>query len=148
MARAKADSTLTSELFTPRIYKPNQGRVVRQVTAVAVAIVFVATAWRLRAAVLIDQAPGLATGIPAAIAVLGVWFAFRLVNWPVFANFLVSVEAELDKVTWADWTYLKRATAVVITTMFVLGIYLFLCDVVWQQLFGYIGFLDLDALGD
>jgi len=101
MARAKADSTLTAELFTPRIYKPNQGRVVR-----------------------------------------------RLVNWPVFANFLVSVEAELDKVTWADWTYLKRATAVVIVTMFVLGIYLFLCDVVWQQLFGFVGFLDLEALGD
>ena len=32
---------------------------------------------------------------------------------PTFANFLISVEAEMDKVSWATWGYLKRATAVV-----------------------------------
>jgi preprotein translocase subunit SecE len=73
--------------------------------------------------------------------------AFRLVNWPNFANFLISVEAEMDKVSWASWDYLKRATGVVLVSMVVLGAYLFFCDIFWQQLFGFIGFLDLKAMG-
>jgi preprotein translocase subunit SecE len=134
-------------MLSARLFKPNQGRVVRQVTAVAVAVVFVAAAWRLRVTIFSDAANWLSLGVPAVAAVLGCWFAFRLVTWPRFANFLISVEAEMDKVSWADWGYLKRATAVVLVTMVVLGAYLFTWDILWQQLFGLIGFLDLNAIG-
>lgn len=146
MAKAKAETTFWGNFLIPGLFKPNQGRVVRQVTAATVGIVFVAAAWRTRAAVLIDKPAAIAVGVPLVVAVLGLWFAYRLVNWPPFANFLISVEAELDKVSWADWTYLKRATVVVLVVMFAMGAYLYLADFLWQRIFGAIGFLDLDTI--
>jgi len=151
MAKANTETTFVAELLNARMFKPNQGRVVRQVTALSVAVVFVATAWRLKNTVLTDLPENLAwlgLAIPAVVGVGGLWLAYRLVNWPKFANFLVSVEAELDKVTWADWDYLKRATAVVLVVMVLLGAFLFFSDVLWQEFFGRIGFLDLKESAD
>lgn len=146
MAKGNSE-TLWGELLSARLFKPNQGRLVRQVTAITVAVIFLAAAWRLRATILSDAPAWVNMGLPGAVALFGCWFAFRLVSWPRFANFLISVEAEMDKVSWADWEYLKRATAVVLVTMVVLGAYLFAWDIIWQQIFGFIGFLDLKALG-
>ncbi|WP_437188001.1 preprotein translocase subunit SecE [Planctomicrobium sp. SH668] len=161
MAKAKAEASLVGELFQGRLFKPTQGRIVRQITALAVAGFFVAIAWRMHVTILSDiqdvfrlGVPGTAlgfdipgwivrNGLPGVIAAAGCWFAFRLVNWPEFANFLISVEAEMDKVTWATWEYLYRATIVVLVVMLFLGGYLFLCDILWQQLFAFVGFLDL-----
>ena len=58
----------------------------------------------------------------------GIWLAFRAVNLPQFADFLISVEAEMDKVTWSSRQELYRATVVVITTMVLLGAILLLYD--------------------
>jgi preprotein translocase subunit SecE len=146
MGKAKAETTLGTELLSSRLFKPNQGRMVRQGTAVAVAVLFLAAAWRLRVTILSDAPQWLNLSLPAVVAVLGCWFAFRLVSWPRFANFLISVEAEMDKVSWASWRYLKRATGVVLVTMVVLAAYLFTWDIIWQQIFGFVGFLDLEAL--
>lgn len=146
MAKAKTDTSFWGNFLVPGLFKPSQGRVVRQVTAATVAIIMVAAAWRLRATILIEEAGPISLGIPLGIMTVGLWFAYRLVNWPPFANFLISVEAELDKVSWADWGYLKRATAVVLVVMFAMGAYLYIADFVWQQLFGAVGFLDLDTI--
>jgi preprotein translocase, SecE subunit, bacterial len=159
MAKAKAETSLWSELFQLRLFKPSQGRVVRQVTGFAVASVFVIAAWRLYATVLSDigattnilglTVPGnlIRLGLPVVIALVGAWVSYRLVNWPTFANFLISVEAEMDKVSWASMDYLKRATAVVLVLMVFMGAYLFVCDLFWQQLFVWIGFLDSSVSG-
>ncbi|WP_437202537.1 preprotein translocase subunit SecE [Planctomicrobium sp. SH664] len=147
MARAKAETSLIGELFQVRPYKPAQGRVVRQVTALAIAVTAVLIAYRLHATALADSSEPIRRGIPAAIGLLGVWLAYRLVNWPTFANFLISVDAEMEKVSWASWEYLKRATAVVLVTMVVLGGYLFFCDIIWQQLFIFVRFLDPRLMG-
>ncbi|TWT58510.1 preprotein translocase subunit SecE [Thalassoglobus neptunius] len=146
MAKAKTETTFFGNFLVPGLFKPNQGRVVRQVTAAFVGIVMVAIAWRLRVTVLSDFSQAVALFVPLTIGVAGLWFAYRLVNWPPFANFLISVEAELDKVSWADWEYLKRATVVVLVVMFAMGAYLYLAGFLWQQLFGLVGFLDLDTL--
>ena len=100
----------------------------------------------MRNTVLAEAASGIAIGLPTALGALGLRAIYRLVNWPVFADFLVSVEAEMDKVSWADWGYLQRATGVVLGTMLVLGVYLFVCDIFWQQFFDFIGFLNLEAM--
>lgn len=143
MAKAKAETTFFGNFLIPGLFKPNQGRVVRQVTAAAVGIVAVAAAWRLRVTILADYAPQVGLFVPLAIALLGIWFAYRLVNWPPFANFLIAVEGELDKVSWSDWDYLVRATIVVLVVMFTTGAYLYFADFFWQQLFSFVGFLDL-----
>lgn len=141
MAKANVGPSFWGEMASSRYFKPTQGRIVRQVTGVVIAVVFVLIAWRLHAFLGSNTPDALRLSLPTILGIAGCWLAFRAVNWPPFANFLISVEAEMDKVSWASLDYLKRATAVVLVCMIVLGGYLFFCDVFWQQLFQAIGFL-------
>lgn len=80
-------------------------------------------------------------GIPALVVVLAAWASYRMVNYPRFADFLISVEAELDKVSWPSWPELFRATGVVIGTMLFFGLVLFFYDIVWAWFFEKVGVL-------
>ena len=84
---------------------------------------------------------GIATSYVAAVVLggLGMWFGYRLVNWPTFADFLISVEAELNKVSWPTQKELIRASLVVIFTILFLSIILFAYDALWEFLFGLVG---------
>jgi preprotein translocase SecE subunit len=81
-----------------------------------------------------DRAAAVTIGIPAIICVLCGWVIYRLVNWPLFAEFLISVEAEMNKVSWASKQELFRATIVVLSTMLFLGVVLFVYDFVWKEI--------------
>jgi preprotein translocase subunit SecE len=146
MARAADDASFFAELASPNLYKRNQGRLTRQLTAIAVALVFILGAWTLANTVLSEADRPVRLGIPLAIGLLGTWVGFRLVNYPRFADFLISVEAEMDKVSWPDWPYLIRATGVVLAVMILTAAYLFLFDTFWLWFFDLIGFLDITAL--
>ena len=128
------------ELFASGIYKPNQGRMVRQVTALTIWAVSVLGAWRFHTLVLIPWLGTSAAGYLAAVALggIGMWIGFRLVNWPKFADFLISVEAELNKVSWPSWRELNRASIVVIFTIFFLAAILFAYDFIWQLIFSWL----------
>jgi len=76
---------------------------------------------------------------PVLLVAIGMWFSFRLVNWRKFADFLISVEAEMTKVSWPTKTELYRASMVVIFTMAFLALLLFAYDLVWQAIFDGIG---------
>jgi preprotein translocase subunit SecE len=76
--------------------------------------------------------------IPASITVAAAWAVFRLVNYPRFAEFLISVEAEMGKVSWASKQELYRATIVVLSTMLFLGVILFFYDLLWQKILFWI----------
>ncbi len=76
---------------------------------------------------------------------MGAWGSYRLIHWPRFADFLVAVQGELDKVNWATWDYLFRATGVVLVTMVIAAGFLWVCDFVWVYLFEFIGFLRVQA---
>jgi preprotein translocase subunit SecE len=123
------------------VYKSSQGRLARQLTAAALGIILASGAYVLSVGPLMGVSSALQKGIPLAILVLGGWFVFRLVNFPRFAEFLISVEAEMGKVSWAPRAELIRATIVVLSTMAFLGIVLFAYDMFWQTLFQAIGVL-------
>ncbi len=146
MARVTNDASFWGEVASGALYKRNQGRLTRQLTAIAVAAVFIIGAWTLSNTLLSEGDRPLRVGLPLLIAGLGSWLAFRLVNYPRFADFLISVEAEMDKVSWPDWPYLIRATGVTLAVMFLLCAYLWFWDLIWFQFFDWIGFLDLSAL--
>lgn len=132
---------LTAYLFQASVYKPSQGRIVRQLTALAIWVIFALGCYRL-SILLRGAMPNAAwaeSGIPALLFAGGLWFGFRLVNWPRFADFLISVEAEMAKVTWPGKPELIRASIVVIVTILILAITLFLFDIVWQWFFKLIG---------
>ncbi len=69
----------------------------------------------------------------------GVWLGYRLVNIPRFADFLIAVEAEMNKVSWPSRGELIRSAVVVIFVIFLLAVVLFGYDLIWQQLFSWIG---------
>ena len=129
----------TSELFHASVYKPNQGRIVRQLTTLAIWVVVAFGCWRLYGSLRGAFAtPYLGVVIPSVLLAAGLWLGFRLVNWPRFADFLIAVEAEMNKVTWPSKGELIRASSVVIFTIFFLAIVLFLFDVVWQFVFSFL----------
>ncbi|GBD36683.1 Protein translocase subunit SecE [bacterium HR36] len=66
----------------------------------------------------------------------GGWFAWRLVNYPRFTDFLVSAENEMVKVYWPSWRSLWRDTIVVLVTMVLLAIFLYLMDIFWTLILG------------
>lgn len=151
MSRGADDVSFTANLFSGSLFKRNQGRLVRRLTGIAIAAIVLFGAWTL--SVWSETSPTLSAtprwvqlGLPVLVALLGLWMAFRAVHYPRFANFLISVEAEMDKVSWADADYLKRATAVVLCTMVFLGTILWVYDFFWFRLFSLIHILDADAL--
>jgi preprotein translocase subunit SecE len=133
---------LAANLFQASVYKPSQGRVVRQVTALAIWVVVALGCYRLSIALRGMFSPSNAwmeSAIPLVLFFAGAWIGFRLVNWPRFADFLIAVEAEMAKVSWPAKPELIRASIVVIVTILILAITLFLFDVVWQWFFSFIG---------
>ena len=67
----------------------------------------------------------------AIIAALGLWIAFRTVNYPTFADFLVSVEAEMSKVSWPTWKELYVNSKVVLLFMALFTILIFIFDIIF-----------------
>ena len=142
MSSKSAGASLLPELFRFGIYKPNQGRMVRQFTFFAIAILAAFGCITLLNGPLMQFSPTVKLGVPLAIWLFVCWIAFRVVNLPKFADFLVSVESELEKVTWPSRNEVVQATIVVLCTMFFLGLFLFLIDLLWTWLFNFVGFTE------
>lgn len=109
------------ELASTEIYKRSQGRMVRQLTCLSVWVAIALIAYRLLEYLRVlgtDLHPAVVYGVPALILAVGLWVGFRLVNIPSFADFLIAVEAEMNKVSWPSRTELIRASVVVIILMF------------------------------
>ena len=60
--------------------------------------------------------------------------AWRAVNMPVFADFLVATEAEMNKVSWSSRRRLAQDTIVVLVTCLILTAFLLLVDLFWGWL--------------
>jgi preprotein translocase subunit SecE len=126
-------SPLFSELFHLGLYKPSQGRMVRRVTFAALAITVALGAWTLNFH-LARYGQVVQYAVPSLILAVGLWIAFRVVNMPRFADFLIAVEAELNKVSWPSRGELFRSTVVVLITIIVLTVLLFAYDLFWGGL--------------
>ncbi len=125
------------ELLKTEIYKRSQGRLVRQFTCLAIWMVFALASYKMYVQVPIFFASlpyWLKYAIPSAVLVVGLWLGFRIVNLPSFADFLIAVEAEMNKVSWPSRTELIRASMVVIVLMFGLMAVLFAYDFILNWL--------------
>ena len=138
-------TTLLGEMFSGDIYKRNQGRLVRQGTFFGIVALIAVGCITLANTILADRLPPVRVGVPTLIALAGAWCAWRVVNYPKFADFLIAVEGEMDKMSWPDWTYLWRALGVVLTMLILFTAYMFICDVFWNWLFETIRFLDIST---
>jgi preprotein translocase SecE subunit len=79
--------------------------------------------------------------VPILFAAVALWFAYRVVNFPSFADFLIATEAELNKVSWTSRKRLVQDTIVVLTTVVLMTIFLFVVDILWGLLLSRVGVL-------
>jgi preprotein translocase subunit SecE len=131
-------SPVFRELVHLGLYKRSQGRIARQATFGAIVAVIALGIWRL-SQILDGQGPTLRFALPGVLLLVGLWLAYRVVNVPRFADFLISVEAEMSKVSWPTRGELFRSSLVVLVTIFVLGVILFLFDAFWKVLLTFLG---------
>ncbi len=146
MAKSKNSPTIWGELLSVGVYKRNQGRLTRQLTFLALSAVVGFGTWTVSQGALSESDDvRIRIGIPFVIFVVCEWVVYRLVNYPRFSDFLISVEAEVDKVTWSSRQELIQATIVVVITMFLMGVVLFVYDFLWQNFFSspWIRFLQI-----
>jgi preprotein translocase subunit SecE len=149
MAKANTDITFWQAQTQFKPYKRNQGKLTRQLTALSIAVILIIGAYQfsqfLASGGLGTTVSRLGTpftlGVPLIVGLIGTWVAYRLVNWPRFADFLIAVEAEMDKVSWPSREELQRATIVVIATMLFIGAVLFFYDIFWAWFFTLIRIL-------
>lgn len=127
------------ELFQFGLYKPNQGRVVRQVTFLTIALLACLVAWEVKRSALLSGMGVAGYLVMFALAAVMVWVAYRVVNYSVFADFLIAVEAEMNKVSWPTRRELWGASLVVMFVIFSMAAFLFLFDAVWTVVFEAIG---------
>ena len=126
-------NSLLESMFQAGMYKKTQGMKVRQGTAYAIAIIFAVAAYQTSVVLSNTQwgSGSVAYLLSGLLFAFGAWFAYRIINWPRFADFLSSVEAEMNKVSWPTRSELIRSSLVVLVVLFILAIALFLFDVVW-----------------
>ena len=131
--KAVAANSLVGEIFQVGLYKPNQGRITRQATCGTIWIGVVLGSWRLQQAMY--EFDYWQFVIPMGLIVVGLWSSYRLVNYPRFADFLIAVEAEMNKVSWPSRPELIRSSIVVIFVIFFMAMVLFGYDLLWRFLF-------------
>lgn len=125
---------LIAGMFSGSRYKRSQGRIARQITFFAILATVAIGAWRLSDAATTEVGR---YAIPVAVFAVGAWAAFRAVNLPRFADFLISVEAEMNKVSWPSRGELFRASMVVIVVIFLLTAILFTYDLVLKYIISW-----------
>ena len=137
--RNRTETSLLSTLLAAGVYKRNQGRLARQLTVLAMWLLIFIGCYQLSTVALAGLDAPIRLGVPLVLAAVGAWCAYRAANYPPFADFLVSVEAEMAKVSWPTRDEVWRATMVVIAVMVLLAVLLFAFDFLWQEIFRLIG---------
>ena len=126
---------LIAGMFNASRYKRSQGRVARQLTFAAIAVAVAVGAWKLNSVAVTDVGKYV---VPLVVLAAGLWAGFRIVNMPKFADFLISVEAEMNKVSWPSRAESWRASLVVIVVIFFLAGLLFAYDFVLDLALNFI----------
>jgi preprotein translocase subunit SecE len=141
-ARSRTVAPFFVNLLKTELYKPNQGWYARVWTGVGLAGLLGAGIWRYHNVSLADAStPMVRLGVPTLLVLLLGWFIFRVLQFPPFVDFLIATEAEMNKISWTSREDLKRATAVVLVTVFLMAVFLFGVDTIWAQMLRLIGVL-------
>ena len=132
------------------VYKSGQGYWTRMVSASSFGLLLAyGTFWiwaKLGAGQVASQkyvAGAVALVFLAGLGTLAFWLIGRN---PRSVDFLVATEAEMKKVNWSTRREVMGSTGVVITTMFAIAIFCFVCDRAFAWGFLQIGVLDNSVL--
>ena len=84
---------------------------------------------------------GIALGVAFAFLAIYSGFCFWFINKPTTAEFLIATDSEMKKVNWTTRAELIGSTKIVILFMFLIALYLFLCDLLFGGFFHLVGVL-------
>jgi preprotein translocase SecE subunit len=128
-------------------YKRSQGVKVRRYTLIGILLIGATGAWAVyqhRAAGTGDAVlavpftdlklpllPIREIVVPMLLGLASLWIAWRAVNMPTFADFLIATEAEMNKVSWTSRKKLVQDTIVVLVTVALLTVFLLVIDLFW-----------------
>jgi preprotein translocase SecE subunit len=90
---------------------------------------------------MVTLVPSVRFVMPLILGAAALWLAWRVVNLPSFADFLIATEAELNKVSWTPRRRLVQDTIVVLVTTVLITFFLLFADLVWSQLLTRVGVL-------
>jgi preprotein translocase subunit SecE len=135
------------ELTRGEIYKRTQGKLTRQITCITIWVAAALLAWRIYSVAVWTFADAWMThggtylkyGVPVVVLGIGLWLGYRIVNYAPFADFLIAVEAEMNKVSWPTQTELVRSSTVVIILIISLTATVFVYDLVLRYILGRTG---------
>lgn len=72
--------------------------------------------------------------VPILLGVAVFWLAWRAVNVPTFADFLIATEVEMNKVSWSSRKRLVQDTIVVLVFVILMTLFLMVVDFFWGWL--------------
>jgi preprotein translocase SecE subunit len=148
-APAKFEAFEDQGWFSAYRYKASQGLRVRRATMLGVMLLGASGIYALYNHVLFGAAggdwvlripfadrgipllPDVRLTLPLLLAAACFWLAFRVINLPVFADFLIATEAEVNKVSWPTRRSVIQDTIVVLVTVLLLTVFLFGVDLTW-----------------
>jgi preprotein translocase SecE subunit len=81
--------------------------------------------------------PSVQFTIPLLLLAAALWLAWRIVNVPAFADFLIATEAEMNKVSWTTQRRLVQDTIVVLVTVVLMAFFLAFCDLSWKSVLSW-----------
>jgi preprotein translocase SecE subunit len=135
--------------FSLAQYKRSLGVKVRRLTILGILLVGGSGAWSLYNQGVVPERwtlampagiqpllvmQGAKTGVLVVIVLASLWVAFRAVNIPSFAEFLIATEAEMNKVSWSTRKRLAQDTVVVLVTTLIMTLFLLVVDLFWGWL--------------
>lgn len=128
------------------IYKSGQGKYTRLCSAFAWALIVVLGCYTLYTKLQASDPKSISpqvwiwmqTMIPAGLFVVFGLVIYWLVNKPSIADFMISAEGEMKKVSWSSRREIAASTAVVIIVVILMAIYLGVVDIVFRLFFSEI----------
>jgi preprotein translocase subunit SecE len=127
------------------IYKRGQGKNTRLCSAFGVATIIAFGCWRLykwldAQGFVSDPRVALwvSTLIPAGLFVILGLLIFWLVNTPTIADFMISAEGEIKKVSWSSRREIAVSTVIVIIVVASMAVLLFVTDMSFQIFFDWL----------
>jgi preprotein translocase subunit SecE len=90
--------------------------------------------------------PSIQYTVPLLLILGSIWLAWRTVNMPAFADFLIATEGEMNKVSWTTQKRLIQDTIVVLVTVFLMAVFLFVVDYGWKTILQPLGVLHIPKI--
>jgi preprotein translocase subunit SecE len=121
------------------VYKKGQGKYTRLCSGFAAgAIVILGCLQLYRKLEATDMNPWVETMVPAGLFVILAILVFWIVNKPRIADFMISAEGEMKKVSWSSRRDIAISTFIVIVVVAFMAGLLFVIDLVFRMFFDWL----------